>query len=384
MNKVITINLNGNAYQLEDRGYDALRAYLDTAARRLEGNPDKDEIVADIEQAIADKFRALLSATKTVVVEKEVEDIIGQMGPVEDASGSPEDPRPGAGSSATGASDTFRSAASPGGPAATPRRLYKIREGAKVSGVCNGLAAYFNVDVAIVRIVFAFLVFAWGSGLLLYLVMACVLPSASTPEEIAAAHGTHSATAQEFIRRAREGYYEGMKTFGDKKARREWKRRFKNEMRGWKKDFQQQMHQGADSWRTHWQQWGPRSYSPFAALLHALLTILFVCALFSLATSHRLFGWWLPAGIPFWAGILIVVALYKFLVCPLKAMNYPAYGSPWGPFSCLVHICIWIGVVWFVIWLCNGHGGDFRDDMEHLPAKLHHAAISLRDWWNQQ
>jgi hypothetical protein len=175
-----------------------------------------------------------------------------------------------------------------------------------------------------------------------------------------------------------------MKTFGDKKARREWKRRFKNEMRGWKKDFQQQMHQGADSWRTHWQQWGPRSYSPFAALLHALLTILFVCALFSLATSHRLFGWWLPAGIPFWAGILIVVALYKFLVCPLKAMNYPAYGSPWGPFSCLVHICIWIGVVWFVIWLCSGHGGDFRDDMEHLPAKLHHAANSLRDWWNQQ
>ena len=68
MNKVITINLNGNAYQLEDRGYDALRAYLDNAARRLEGNPDKDEIVADIEQAIADKFRALLSATKTVAV----------------------------------------------------------------------------------------------------------------------------------------------------------------------------------------------------------------------------------------------------------------------------------------------------------------------------
>src|SRR6218665_4104289 len=87
MNKVITINLKGVAYQLEEGGYDALRAYLDLAARRLEGNPDKDEIIADIEQAIADKFRALLGAYKTVVNAKEVTGVLTEMGPVEDASG---------------------------------------------------------------------------------------------------------------------------------------------------------------------------------------------------------------------------------------------------------------------------------------------------------
>jgi anaerobic ribonucleoside-triphosphate reductase len=38
MNKVITINLDGIAYQLEEGGYDALRAYLETAAARLQGN----------------------------------------------------------------------------------------------------------------------------------------------------------------------------------------------------------------------------------------------------------------------------------------------------------------------------------------------------------
>jgi len=76
MNKVITINLNGVAYQLEEGGFDALRAYLDTAGRRLEGNPDKDEILGDIEQAIGDKFRSLLNASKTVVVTQEVADII--------------------------------------------------------------------------------------------------------------------------------------------------------------------------------------------------------------------------------------------------------------------------------------------------------------------
>ena len=40
MQKVITINLNGNAYQLDETGYEALRAYLDQAGARLAGNPD--------------------------------------------------------------------------------------------------------------------------------------------------------------------------------------------------------------------------------------------------------------------------------------------------------------------------------------------------------
>src|SRR5262249_48718950 len=55
MQKVITINLNGNAYQLDEAGYEALVAYLDRAERQLRDNPDRAEILADLEQAIAEK-----------------------------------------------------------------------------------------------------------------------------------------------------------------------------------------------------------------------------------------------------------------------------------------------------------------------------------------
>jgi hypothetical protein len=48
--------------------------------------------------------------------------------------------------------------------------------------------------------------------LLVYVVMAFVVPEARSPEEKAAASGNPS-TAQEFIRRAKEGYYEAMKGF---------------------------------------------------------------------------------------------------------------------------------------------------------------------------
>src|SRR5580692_3493993 len=130
MNKVITINLNGNAYQLEEDGFEALRRYLESAGRRLEGNPDKAEIIADIEQSIGDKFRALLGVNKTVVVTKEVMDVIAEMGPVQDASGAEDEPAAGA-----GAKDGPQAAAAAEAPG-TPKRLYRIREGAMIGGVC--------------------------------------------------------------------------------------------------------------------------------------------------------------------------------------------------------------------------------------------------------
>jgi len=54
-------------------------------------------------------------------------------------------------------------------------------------GVCNGIAAYFDIDVTIVRIVFGILAFMWGAGVPLYLIMMFVVPVAETPSENAAA-----------------------------------------------------------------------------------------------------------------------------------------------------------------------------------------------------
>ena len=67
MQKVVTINLNGNAYQIDDAGYAALVAYLEGADVSLKDNPDRAEIVADLEQAIADKCQGFLGPHKTVV-----------------------------------------------------------------------------------------------------------------------------------------------------------------------------------------------------------------------------------------------------------------------------------------------------------------------------
>ena len=47
--------------------------------------------------------------------------------------------------------------------------LYKIREGRIISGVCAGLAEYFNIDVNIVRICAVLIGCAGGAGVAMLL-----------------------------------------------------------------------------------------------------------------------------------------------------------------------------------------------------------------------
>ena len=57
------------------------------------------------------------------------------------------------------------------------KKLYRSKTDKMISGVCGGLAQYFGVDATLVRLVFALLVFfGVGSGVLLYIILAIVMP----------------------------------------------------------------------------------------------------------------------------------------------------------------------------------------------------------------
>ncbi len=154
MQKVVTISLNGIAYQLEEPGYNQLRTYLERAESRLKDSPDRAEVMADLEQAVGEKCRAVLGPHKTVVNTSEVERIIEEMGPVESAD---EKEKAAAAAAASGATASGAGDSTPSDLPPPRKRLFQIREGAMWMGVCNGIAAYLNVDVTWVRIAFILL-----------------------------------------------------------------------------------------------------------------------------------------------------------------------------------------------------------------------------------
>ena len=56
------------------------------------------------------------------------------------------------------------------------KRLLRPRNGRMAAGVCAGLAAYFGVDVNLVRLGFGVLTVFYGLGILIYLIAWAVLP----------------------------------------------------------------------------------------------------------------------------------------------------------------------------------------------------------------
>lgn len=345
MQKVISINLNGNAYHLEESGYDALRAYLDGAAELLKENPDRAEILADLEQAIAEKCTAYLGPNKTVVTAQEVDRVIADMGPVRD---------PGA-QEANGATpgekrDEHRE------PQAAPRRLYQIREGAMLTGVCNGLAAYLNVDVTIVRLVFIVLaVLTKGLWVLVYIGMSFFIPFANTAEERAAAHGV-AFSAQEVVGRARSQYRRQQREWV-----RQWHRARRRGWRGWRPDTQQQVDYAGQVWA--------RAAAPLFGIAHAFLFVLLAVAIASFVDRQEVFGWVVPSSVPLWAGVLILVVIFQVLSAPLHALRHALayrYGEPHGiqeAFSGLITLAAML----FAFWILYQYVPQVREFVHALP-----------------
>jgi phage shock protein PspC (stress-responsive transcriptional regulator) len=365
MQKVIAINLNGRAFQLDEDAYDVLRAYLDAARLALKDNPDLAEIMADLEQAIGEKCQKFLGPHKTVVAAAEVRQVLDDMGPVDGTA-------TGTGHDATRTEAAAGSGSTSQGDA--PKRLYQIHQGAMLSGVCQGIAAYLNVDVTLVRIIFvALAIVTKGAFALVYLLLMYVIPPASTSEEHAAAHGA-PFNAREIIdqttARARQVADEALKgtaafTADWRHQRREQRRQRRRERREWKREWRASRHGG---W---W--WSPRPAAataaplpvgygaqvtagvlvPVISLLLAAIFWIWAAATMSLLVTGAVFGRDLPAGLPLWVALVGLILLFNFVAWPLHHARYVSrvalgghsyYGA--GAWDGMMSLGFWILCGW--------------------------------------
>lgn len=218
MQKVVTINLNGNAYQVDEDAYALINDYLRRAAQNLAPNPDINEIMSDLEQALAEKLRRFLGPTKTVANAGEVRQVLSEMGPVDSGLGTEE----------------VSEAAALGGqelPNPEPRRLYRLKDEGMIEGVCAGLGAYFGLDPTIVRVISVVLLALTGGTVgAVYILLLMVVPEARTPEEKAAAYGA-PFNAQDVINQAKSKFDD--LTTGPSSEK--WKRQLRAQQRYWQR-----------------------------------------------------------------------------------------------------------------------------------------------------
>lgn len=57
------------------------------------------------------------------------------------------------------------------------KKLYLVKEGKKVCGLCNGIGEYFDIDPTVIRIAWLIFCFMGGSGVLAYFIGVLIVPN---------------------------------------------------------------------------------------------------------------------------------------------------------------------------------------------------------------
>jgi phage shock protein PspC (stress-responsive transcriptional regulator) len=162
MKITLSVNLGGYSFNIDEDAYGELKRYLKNLEIHFAGEESSSEILSDIETRMAELFRAKMTAYKQVITMQDVNDTISVLGTPEDIAD-------------TEGRSTRDKFSSPGF-----HRMYRDPDHRIIGGVCAGMSAYWDIDVVILRVIFAILILAGGLGVLTYLILWVVLPEAKT------------------------------------------------------------------------------------------------------------------------------------------------------------------------------------------------------------
>jgi phage shock protein PspC (stress-responsive transcriptional regulator) len=170
MNKTVNINLGGMFFHIDEDAFQKLSRYFEAIKRSLSNSSGQDEIIKDIEMRVSELLTEKQKTEKHVVGLKDVDEVIAVMGQPEDYRIDEED----AGKSTPNFTSTTFS---------NNRKLYRDKDNGMIGGVLAGLGHYFGIDKVWLRIFFLILFFAWGTGVLAYIILWIVMPEAKTTAE---------------------------------------------------------------------------------------------------------------------------------------------------------------------------------------------------------
>ena len=142
MDKTKNISLGGFSFLIEENAYTALSQYLTEVRQHLQHNSDRDEIIFDVEQRMAELLKDR-TANREVIMHQDVLYLIEVLGKPEQYVEDEEADK--ATNAAPEASAKAFSANKP---------LYRDIDDRKIGGVLSGLAHYFNISPTMLRIAF--------------------------------------------------------------------------------------------------------------------------------------------------------------------------------------------------------------------------------------
>ncbi|WP_262326142.1 PspC domain-containing protein [Carboxylicivirga litoralis] len=212
MKKTVTINISGHMFYIDEDAYARLQTYLDKINSTFRSQESGDEIISDIENRVAEIFNERINKETGVVTLEMVDEVIATMGePEQFEEGEAEEKK----SYTPPTTMVFRKA---------NRRFYRDVDNRVLGGVCAGIAAYFDIDVVLVRVLtIIFTILTSGTLGLIYLILWIALPPARTTAQKLQMRGER-ITIENIERSIRDEYDEVKKKFGNFKESKTYKK----------------------------------------------------------------------------------------------------------------------------------------------------------------
>ncbi len=179
MKKTISAAIGNTNFIVDEDAYARLDSYISAFSGRLSAGLGNNEVISDLENRIAELLQASLVGENRVVTLAMANDVISTIG------------MPDGSRFCTGGSDAAGTAGSgiPNGGAprgyadSAPHKLFRDVDRRSIGGVCSGLAAYFNLDLTLIRVLFIVLFLCATCGFWFYIIFWIVVPAAKTPLE---------------------------------------------------------------------------------------------------------------------------------------------------------------------------------------------------------
>lgn len=185
MKPTVRVSIGGLAFNLEEDAFHVLDSYLKALRRHFSGNPEADEIIADIESRLSELLQMRVNGSDGVVSITDAQEITKIMGNPKDfdetVSGETEEgmPKNEPYHDTESRDDSYNF---------FKKKLYRDENNKLIGGVCSGFGHYFKIDPTAIRILLAGIVFLFsflsfkvvGTIILAYIVLWVVMPVART------------------------------------------------------------------------------------------------------------------------------------------------------------------------------------------------------------
>lgn len=218
MKQVVKVSIAGVSFAMESDAHQALESYLKELEAHYAKENDGEEIIADIEERIAELLieKGGKSGTVPVGTVKEIIAVLGNPAEIEQQE-------------------------SPDGDRGTKeekpvKKLYRDLKDRVVGGVCSGIGAYFGVDAVMIRLIFVLLALlsaifktfgvtcgifrnlggsSYGFMLLFYILLWIIIPAARTVGQRCAMRGKGTGI-DDLHKEARSGQAAGVQQYSGK------------------------------------------------------------------------------------------------------------------------------------------------------------------------